>query len=70
MSMAENTRIYSLVITTYYLGDLWPLLQGQTKVVTLKVLKLYLLLVREVMHMKPSYRKSWAGILLMWSYLT
>ena len=35
--MSENTRIYCLVITTLYLGNLWPLFfQGQTKVVTPK----------------------------------
>ena len=35
MGMTKNTRIYSLVITTYYLGDLGHLLQGQMKVATL-----------------------------------
>ena len=33
--MTENTRIYSLVLTTKYLGDLGSLLQGPTKVATL-----------------------------------
>ena len=36
----------------------------------IKVLIFHLLLVIEVMDMKPTYKKSWAGILLMWSYLT
>ena len=36
MVMTENTRIYSLVITTYCLDNLGPLLQGQMKVATLK----------------------------------
>ena len=36
MRMTENTRIYCLVVTTQYPVTLWPLLQGQTKVATLK----------------------------------
>ena len=36
----------------------------------LKVLIIHLLLVLEVMDMKQTYKKPWAGILLMWSYLT
>ena len=36
MGMTENTRIPSLVITTQYPVNLWPLLQGQTKVATLE----------------------------------
>ena len=36
----------------------------------LKVLFACLLVVLEVCNVKPSYRKSWAGILLMWSDLT
>ena len=36
MGMTENPRIYSLVVTTLYFGDLGHLLQGQTKVATLK----------------------------------
>ena len=36
MGMTENTRIYYLVVTTLYLVNLGPLLQGQTKVTTLK----------------------------------
>ena len=32
--MTENTRIYCLVVNTLYLGNLWPLLQGQIKVAT------------------------------------
>ena len=36
MGMTENTRICSLVMTIWYLRDLGPLLQGQTKVATLK----------------------------------
>ena len=35
--MSENTMIYCLVVTTSYLGNLWPLLlQGQMKVATPK----------------------------------
>ena len=50
--------------------DLGPLLQGQTRIAKLKVLITPLLLVLEVCNVKPSYIKSWAGILLMWSDLT
>ena len=50
--------------------DLGPLLQGQTKIAKLKVLITHLLLVLEVWDGKPSYRKSWAGNLLVWSDLT
>ena len=47
-----------------------PLLLGQTKIAKLKVLITRVLLVLEVWDGKPTYRKSWAGILLVWSDLT
>ena len=47
-----------------------PLLPGQTKIAKLKVLITRVLLVLEVWDGKPTYRKSWAGILLEWSDLT
>ena len=47
-----------------------PLLPGQTKKAKLKVLITRVLLVLEVWDGKPTYRKSWAGILLVWSDLT
>ena len=50
--------------------DLGPLLQGQTSIANLKVLITHLLLVIEVWDGKPTYRKSWAGNLLVWSDLT
>ena len=50
--------------------DLGPLLQGQTRKAKLKVLITRLLLVLEVWNGKPTYRKSWAGNLLVWSNLT
>ena len=50
--------------------DLGPLLQGQTKIAKLKVLITRVLLVLEVWDGKPTYRKSWVGILLVWSDLT
>ena len=50
--------------------DLGPLLQGQTRIPNLKVLKTCLLLVQEVCNVKPTCRKSWAGNLLMCSDLT
>ena len=42
-----------------------PLLPGQTKIAKLKVLITRVLLVLEVWDGKPTYRKSWAGILLV-----
>ena len=50
--------------------NLGPLLQGQTRIAKLKVLITHLLLVIQVWDGKPTYRKSWAGNLLMWSDLT
>ena len=47
-----------------------PLLQGQTKIAKIKMPITRLLLVLEVWDGKPSYRKSWAGNLLVWSDLT
>ena len=44
--------------------DLGSLLQGQRQP-ELKVLITWLLLVIEVCNVKPTYRKSWAGNLLM-----
>ena len=43
---------------------------GQTKIAKLKVLITRVLLVLEVWDGKPTYRKSWAMILLVWSDLT
>ena len=48
--------------------DLGSLLQGQMRIPKLK--SAHLLLVLEVCNVKPTYRKSWAGNLLMWSGLT
>ena len=50
--------------------DLGLLLLGQTKTANLIVLITRLLLVLEVCNVKPTYRKSWAGNLLMFSDLT
>ena len=53
--------------------DLGPLLQGQTRTAKLKSAYNSLiigLLVLEVWDGKPTYRKSWAGNLLVWSDLT
>ena len=50
--------------------DLGPLLQGQMKIAKLKVLITGVLLVLEVWDGKPTYRKSWPGILLVLSDLT
>ena len=50
--------------------DLGPLLQGQRRIGKLKSAYTCLLLVLEVRDGKPTYRKSWAGNLLVWSDLT
>ena len=50
--------------------DLGPLLQGQTRIAKLKVLITRLLLVLDLWDGKPTYRKSLAGNLLVWSDLT
>ena len=49
--------------------DLGPLLQGQTRIANSKVLIARLLLVLEVSDGIPTYRKSCAGNLLVWSDL-
>ena len=49
--------------------DLGPLLQGQTRIAKLKSAYNSLLLLLEVWDGKPTYRKSWAGNLLVWSDL-
>ena len=50
--------------------DLGPLFHGKMKIDKLKVPITPLLLVLEVCNMKPTYRKSFAGNLLMWTDLT
>ena len=51
--------------------DLGLFLQGQTRIAKPKSpYNTRLLLVLEVCNVKPTYRKSWAGNLLMWSDLT
>ena len=50
--------------------DLGPLLRGQTRIAKLKILITRLLLVLEVWDGKPTFRKSWAGNLFVWSDLT
>ena len=50
--------------------DLGPLLQGQTKIAKLKSAYKSLILVLQVWDGKPTYRKSWAKNLLIWSDLT
>ena len=49
--------------------DLGPLIQGQTRTAKLKSIT-RLLLVLDVWDGKPTYRKSCAGNLLLWSDLT
>ena len=51
--------------------DLGPLVQGKMRITTVKSAYSSLLLgPRGVGDGKPSYRKSWAGNLLVWSDLT
>ena len=50
--------------------DIGPSLQGQTRITKLKLLITRLLLVLEVWDGKPTYGKSWAGNLVVWSDLT
>ena len=50
--------------------DLGPLLQGQTRILKLKSSYISLIIGRQVWDGKPSYRKSWAENLLVWSDLT
>ena len=50
--------------------DLGPLLQGQTNIANIKVLITCLFWVLEVWDDKPTYRKSWAGNLLVCLDLT
>ena len=54
-------------VVGFYLG---PLVQGQMSIANLKVLITRLLLVLEVWDGKPTYRKSCAGNVLVWSDLT
>ena len=50
--------------------DLGSLLQGQMRVAKLKSAYSSLIIGLEVWDGKPTYRKSWAGNLLVWSDLT
>ena len=50
--------------------DLGPLLQGQTRIVKLKSAYNSLVIGPRDCNVKPTYRKSWAGNVLMWSDLT
>ena len=50
--------------------DLGSLLQGQTRIANLKVLITRLLLVLEIWDGKPTYRKPWAGNVVVWLDLT
>ena len=51
--------------------DLGPLLQNQMRTAKLKnAYNSLVILVLEVCSVKPTYRKSWASNLLLWSDLT
>ena len=63
----ENHELEFFGVVGFHLG---PLLQGQMRIAKLKMLTTRLLLVLEVSNGKPTYRKSWAGNLLVWSDLT
>ena len=49
--------------------DLGPLLQGQTRIAKLKSAYNLLIIGLRGLGCKPTYRKSWARNLLMWSDL-
>ena len=50
--------------------DLGPLLQDQTRIAKLKSAYNSLIIGPRGLDGKPTYRKSWAGNLLVWSDLT
>ena len=50
--------------------DLGPLLQGQMRTAKLKTAYNSLIICLQVWDGKPTYRKSWAGNLLVWKDLT
>ena len=50
--------------------DLGPLLQGQTRKAKLKSAYNSFIIGPRGLEWKPTYRKSWAGNLLVWSDLT
>ena len=50
--------------------DLGPLLQGQTRIAKLKSAYNSLIIGPRGLGFKPTYRKSWAGNLLVWLDLT
>ena len=50
--------------------DLGPLVQGQTRIAKLKSAYNSLIIGPRGLDGKPTYRKSWAGNLLVWSDLT
>ena len=50
--------------------DLGPLLQGQTRIAKLKSAYNSLIIGPRGLGWKPTYSKSWAGNLLVWSDLT
>ena len=50
--------------------NLGLLLQGQTRIPKVKCAYNWLIIVLQVLDGKPTYRKSWAGNLLVWSDLT
>ena len=50
--------------------DLGPLFQAQLRIAKLKIAYNSLVIGPTDLGGKPTYRKSWAGNLLMWSYLT
>ena len=50
--------------------DLGPILQGQTRIAKLKSAYNLLILVPEVWDSQPTFWKSWARNLMLWSDLT
>ena len=57
----------SSYVVIFAFGPSFKVKRGQSN---FKVLITHLILVLEICNVKPTYRKSWAGNLLMWSHLT
>ena len=50
--------------------DLWPLFQGQMRIAKISVHILLIRIPRGLQSVTPTYRKSWAKNLLIWSDFT
>ena len=50
--------------------NLWPLFQGQIRIAKIKVLISHFFVFLEICNFTPTYSKSWAKNILMWSAFT